>query len=367
MEANQQTKRVAFCCPHHGALKGTPEYFSANFGSKRLVDISAMYCAACGKYYTPFANLLAFKQLRFKGREVAVSQGRVERSIPREVVRVPRFLDISEKGIQPSRNTAKKGQTTQHNTTQKASARNKSGISANMRNTQKQNNETVQNKATSRKAPSEIGLNAQIYLSNTYSAANNICPLCRSVLSRENVNIPVIETTGDFFRYYTESVRFCHKCRKAFISKETITSILTKVNSTSSNPKTLKIENATIHRDNSSQKYLFNPTLDNSYAIFFPGQDYERRRESTSDEMELNPQSFLGEMGYSTSKGINVRRHILTEAIKTYGKRKVCDHLAFLISMRKAQVNGAVKYANALKIWQDDLNYISAKDPDIVL
>ena len=124
MEANQQTKRVAFCCPHHGVLKGTPEYFSANFGSKRLVDISAMYCAACGKYYTPFANLLAFKQLRFKGREVAVSQGRVERSVPREVVRVPRFLDINETGIQPSRNTAKNGQTTQRNVTQKASARN---------------------------------------------------------------------------------------------------------------------------------------------------------------------------------------------------------------------------------------------------
>lgn len=361
MGTNHQTKSVAFCCPHHGVLKGTPKYFSADFGSKRLVDISVMYCAVCGKYYTPFANLLAFKKLRFRGREVAVSQGRVERSIPREIVRIPYFVDISKTDPRPARSMEKKSQPEQLNVAQNVSFSNKNGMSANMRNIKKQNNETIQNKNVSRYAPSEIGLNAQIYLSNTYSAANNICPLCRSVLSRENVNIPVIETNGDFFRYYTESVRFCHKCRKAFISKETITSILTKVNSASSNPKILKIENATIQRDNSSQKYLFNPILDNSYAIFLPGQDYEKRRESTPDEMELNPQSFLGEMGYSTSKGINVRRHILTEAIKTYGKRKVCDHLAFLISMRKAQVNGVVKYANALKIWQDDLNYISEK------
>ncbi len=96
MGTNQQTKSVAFCCPHHGVLKGTPEYFSAEFGLKRLVDIPVMYCAACGKYYTPFSNLLAVKQLRYKGREVVASQGRVEKSVPRELVRVPYFVDADK-------------------------------------------------------------------------------------------------------------------------------------------------------------------------------------------------------------------------------------------------------------------------------
>ena len=96
MGTNQQTKSVAFCCPHHGVLKGTPEYFSAEFGLKRLVDIPVMYCAACGKYYTPFSNLLAVKQLRYKGRDVAASQGRVEKSVPRELVRVPYFVDADK-------------------------------------------------------------------------------------------------------------------------------------------------------------------------------------------------------------------------------------------------------------------------------
>ena len=96
MGTNQQTKSVAFCCPHHGVLKGTPEYFSAEFGQKRLMDIPVMHCAACGKYYTPFSNLLAVKQLRYKGREVATSQGRVEKSVPREIVRVPYFVDADK-------------------------------------------------------------------------------------------------------------------------------------------------------------------------------------------------------------------------------------------------------------------------------
>lgn len=109
MGTNQQTKSVAFCCPHHGVLKGTPEYFSAEFGLKELVDISVMYCAACGKYYTPFTNLLALKQLRYHGREVAASQGRVEKSVPRELVRVPYFADADKmttrnKENNPSRN-----------------------------------------------------------------------------------------------------------------------------------------------------------------------------------------------------------------------------------------------------------------------
>lgn len=105
MGSNQQTKSVAFCCPHHGVLKETPEYFSADFGSKRLVDIPVKYCSACGKYYTPFTNLLAIKPLRHKGREVLASQGRVEKSIPRDVVRAPYFVDTDKADSQESEKT----------------------------------------------------------------------------------------------------------------------------------------------------------------------------------------------------------------------------------------------------------------------
>ena len=224
-------------------------------------------------------------------------------------------------------------------------------------------NPAVQTRDNSENNISPTGLKAQIYLSNTYSVANNICPFCRSVMSREDIKIPVIKANGDFDRYVTAKVRFCYKCRKAFITKEMAAYILTEINDSPKGQKTIKVENVSIQWDEDNNRYLFTPTSDNSWDIFFPRQDYERRipGDDEPSEMELNPQSFLGKMGYSTSKGINVRRHILVEAIKIHGKRKVSDHLAFLISTRKAQKNGSLKYANAIKIWQDDLKYISEK------
>ena len=75
--------------------------------------------------------------------------------------------------------------------------------------------------------------------------------------------------------------------------------------------------------------------------------------------MDLNSQSFLGKLGYSVNKAVSVRHQILTEAIRIYGKRKVTDHLAFLIATRKGQENGALKYAYAINIWQTDINFLS--------
>lgn len=204
-----------------------------------------------------------------------------------------------------------------------------------------------------------VGVNAPVYLTNTSSSAHNICPLCSSVLGSETVNIPVIETNGDFYRYYSENVRFCYKCRKAYLTKEIVASVLRKINESANTTRTIKLENATVSRSDSNRDYLFNPTMDNSYAVYFPGADYQKASPYQSDPMELNAQSFLGEMGYSVNRPTNVRHHILVQAIKKYGKRKVTDHIAFLIATRRGQTNGAVKYAYAIRIWQEDINFIS--------
>ena len=266
------------------------------------------------------------------------------------------YVDTSLYDLRPTKK-GKKKQLEQPTNAKDAVASNKSRIPADNpnRNAQKPMQNPLENNIRN------VGLNAQIYLSNTYSAANNICPFCRSVMSREHINIPIIERNEDFYPYSTEKIRFCHKCRKAFLTKEMALYILSEINYSSNSQKTIKIENVAIQWDEDNNKYLFNPTSNNSWDIYFPRPDYEIKSTSNDApaEMELNAQSFLGKMGYSTSKGINIRRHILTEAIKTHGKRKVADHLAFLISTRKAQKNGTLKYANAIKIWQDDLNYIS--------
>ena len=47
MEASRQTKDVAFCCPAHGVLQESVEYFSVNLGTKRLANVSVMFCNQC--------------------------------------------------------------------------------------------------------------------------------------------------------------------------------------------------------------------------------------------------------------------------------------------------------------------------------
>lgn len=203
-------------------------------------------------------------------------------------------------------------------------------------------------------------LSAKVFLSNTYATDHSICPFCNSVLRKELVNIPTINENGDFFRYYAESIRYCYKCRKAYITQKEVGEILRKINGdgTSNVISTVKFENVTVQQRQSNHEYLFSPTLDNTYALYVPGYDYRKDEPTISGTMDLNPQSFLGRLGYSVNKPENIRHSILNEAIRIYGKRKVANHLAFLISTRKGQANGEFKFARAISIWQADLNYI---------
>ena len=54
----------------------------------------------------------------------------------------------------------------------------------------------------------------------------------------------------------------------------------------------------------------------------------------------------------------DIRHSILDEAVRQYGKRRVADHIDFLMATRKGQDDGEMKFARALEIWQYDLNYI---------
>lgn len=54
----------------------------------------------------------------------------------------------------------------------------------------------------------------------------------------------------------------------------------------------------------------------------------------------------------------DIRHSILDEAVRQYGKRRVADHIDFLMATRKGQNDGEMKFARALEIWQSDLNYI---------
>jgi len=195
------------------------------------------------------------------------------------------------------------------------------------------------------------------YLSNSMSTRNGYCPICNRPLAFQLVNIPVMFSDDNFYRYYSHQAGYCTTCEKAYISEDTIETILSKASSPTK-PVVVKLENGTVQPNASSREYLFLPTLKNQSAIFMAKKPVSEGKTNTSN-MQLNSQSFLGEMGYSVSKSRVVRQEILDKAMQEYGKRKVSDLIAFFIATREAQENGKQKYSNAIHIWQEDLNYIS--------
>lgn len=206
------------------------------------------------------------------------------------------------------------------------------------------------------------GFSPEVYFSNEYSANHNICPFCCSVLSWRSVNIPTMKTNGDFHRYYSEVVQYCNKCRKAFITQNNIGNILKRIQNAKDTDSsvTIQFKNGTLERSGNSKGYLFNPTLDNSFSIFQPPlyswyADNKESLSSTSGEMDLNPESFLGKMSYSVNRPENIRRSILKKAVDIHGKRRVADHIAWLISTRKSRAD----QARAVKVWQGDLNFVT--------
>lgn len=272
------------------------------------------------------------------------------------------YVDVSLYDIKPKRKTIKQ-KTSNDNGKQNSASRNifqtthmKQSISeAPPASTASKNPENLTNQTNI------SALAAKIYFSNTFSANHNICPFCNSVLRKEAVNIPTINADGDFFRYYVETASYCYKCQRAFLTQQEADGLLRKINETVASQaiKTVRFENVSVQHVQSNHEYLYRPTLDNTYALYIPGHDYQTDQPNISGTMDLNSQSFLGKLGYSVSKAVNIRHKILTEAIRIYGKRKVTDHLAFLIATRKGQENGAMKYAHAISIWQADLNFIS--------
>lgn len=226
------------------------------------------------------------------------------------------------------------------------------------------NNQNIKTEKTSLSAapaslqPKKHVIDSKIYFSDLYSAKHNTCPDCGSSLNIERVNVPAIDADGNFFRYYATSVRYCYQCQKAFLTDKEIDLVLNRlaVVSVTQNINSIKLNNGII-RKQPHCTYLFVPTLGPEQAIYTTYHPSYQEHHTTTT-LSVRSQSFLGKMGYSVDKTDDVRHNILDKAICKYGKRKVSDHLAFLISTRKGQDQGTLKFAYALEIWQADQNYI---------
>ena len=82
------------------------------------------------------------------------------------------------------------------------------------------------------------------------------------------------------------------------------------------------------------------------------------KEEKVLENSAWKKQSFLGEMGYSTKEPDSYRHRILTQACKDYGKQRIVDHISFLINLRLAQKNGAVKFSTAINKWKADIVFV---------
>lgn len=203
----------------------------------------------------------------------------------------------------------------------------------------------------------KVNSNAKLFISNTNSVKTKICPKCHSVLVYADMNVAVHLPNGDFYRHYVERVVFCIKCNQGYIDANDVSSLLTRIERRANKKCELRVNNMTVKHNEKDDSYLLLPTLDNDIIVYNP----PKKQKGVSEIIEktnLSSTSFLYDLGYNIKKDDIERRQILYDAVLKYGKRKVADHLSFLISTRMGQENGVNKYKNAISVWQEDKNYV---------
>lgn len=351
METKQQTKKVAFCCPNHGILRGSVEYFSVDMGTKMLVDIPVIYCSACRKYYTPFANLLALVKLQHNGWQVAASQGQVRKDIPREVVKVPRFIEkvsIEEKNKHHEEIIREKQRRERQLRIEKAEQRKRyiDGLR-------------------------EVLYNTVVLTNKNCFIGDKRCPRCKEKTKKEHVKIKQDR------KYVMANVWRCGTCDIDYISPAQFTQIYKKASDVirgfywgafvspvgiqcewSENGGYLCIPKWALDFDKYDHKHLpprgdaFYDMTDEEYSwvvLFHQPEEFL---------VQLRKKSFLAEAGYSTSES-EIRRHsILTKCVNEYGKSRVINQLRSNINLRMKQKDGSSRYQHALNVWRGDIWYV---------
>ena len=181
---------------------------------------------------------------------------------------------------------------------------------------------------------------------------NRVCPKCKYTLWLKRYNIPVYDRTGKFISYYVDKLHWCPTCKVVYMTEETFMRIQNRV---LKGRKYIRPSNIRTMVKKHPERYLSDPILSNGFEV-------DTRSETQGYEGQqiynLASSSFLSDEGYSVSVPMTERHEKLNSAIQKYGKRRVTDHLRFLIRTRQGQKEGREKFANAISIWTDDLNYV---------
>ena len=216
------------------------------------------------------------------------------------------------------------------------------------------NNEKKQNITKTTQKPIKVAYTFKVYNSSG-SISRNQCPECGAPVVFERRNIPAFTSEGNFHQYYICNVWICNRCHETFMSTAELKNLQMRL---SGSTRKLFVEPSNRRRVEQNNSYLYEP-IDN-HNIYVNTHQVNHLA-NTQIQSNNNPfstmqtKSFLKEAGYSTSVSTDKRRAILRELVKKYGKRQVTDYLKTFINLHGKRRN----YANAVTVWQSDLNYIA--------
>ena len=192
------------------------------------------------------------------------------------------------------------------------------------------------------------------------------CPICNSQLAPSKFNVPFYYSTEQFKSLYITNTMTCIECGMNYISTKEILRLLHRANKSRRSREilTMRAHNTVIKskRDNS---FYFYPVINGGVARKrlpnnHPFLEQQRKTippgsQPLTYQSQLAEESFLFQMGYTTKIDIQERHAVLHKAIDQFGKRRVIDHLRFLIDMRR---NSQKDYMQAISIWSEDIEYI---------
>lgn len=337
---------ISIGCPKHGWLDGPYRETTMDFGRTIIEHILCGYCPECGCYYTTAMASAVGTPNMIDGKKVL--RGKIS-SNPNAGITYDTSPTLQRTAPEKRNVNIEKVQE------KKVASANRKQPSVSQLKSKDQRQ--LQPQAKRRSVAPTLFTVTDYLLANHWAVGDKCCPSCRSRLSTARYNIPVYNEVGQFVLYCIGELQNCSRCHKRFMTDSEIRRLLSKLNPTpTSETRIIQPVNVKVRRNMRSDTYLFEPIAD--YGIY-AYRCVSSPKDTDGGVIELNQSSFLRDMGYSTKVPLDKRRLVLDDAVRIYGKRRVADHLRFLILTRQGQVGGANKYYEAIQTWSDDMNYIA--------
>lgn len=183
----------------------------------------------------------------------------------------------------------------------------------------------------------------------------DVCPVCSAEFKENRINLPVYDAEDKYVGCYICNAVTCKRCGEHYIREVELSSFFERLyKRIGSTIKQCYIKSGDGIRYRIRNDEYLNAEV--SQLKFRIEKVAELREQVQEELLGLSPRSFLSKMGYSATKYTNERQRILREAVASYGKRKILDHLEFLIRMRENQRNR--DYSEAIAVWEADIEYV---------